>query len=195
VARGEVPLPFGGGIATTFAAHRAPRVTTLDQTGFRAGRAFLRADGSLLVPGAVDVVEYTGEGVGFHSDLGAAAAITGSLRLDPSFGGAARPARISLTVPRQRAARDASRRVLRVAIAARASGPGLCLLEVRAGRRVIARSTAPVYVAGRQRLRALLTLYGRRRLRHAHHLRVSVRASFRDVLGARTRASARGVLR
>jgi hypothetical protein len=80
-------------------------------------------------------------------------------------------------------------------VTATTSGPGLCLLQVKAGRRVVARSLAPAFKRGRQRLRALLTVSGRRRLRHAHRLHVTVTATFRDLVGARARASARAVLR
>ena len=79
---------------------------------------------------------------------------------------------------------------------ARASGPGLCLLRVRAGGRIIARSTAPVFAAGRQRLPAPLTTAGRRYLRrHRHHVRVTITAAFRDLVGASAQASAAGTLR
>ena len=75
------------------------------------------------------------------------------------------------------------------------SGPGLALLRVRAGARIIARSTAPVFASGRQRLRALLTVTGRSYLRHTHHVRVRVTATFRDLVGERATATARGMLR
>lgn len=41
-----VAIPFGGGYATLFARIRAPAVTPLGQSGFRAGGAFPRANGS-----------------------------------------------------------------------------------------------------------------------------------------------------
>jgi uncharacterized delta-60 repeat protein len=192
----DVPIAFGGGNATVFAAHREPTVIALGQTGFSPGRAIAREDGSLVLPGAIGVVQYTGEGVGYEIDQAAVAAVTPAFALDPSFGGPAQPAEISVRVARQRASTATDVRLLRVAVGARASGPGLCLLRVTAGGRVIARSTAPVFSTGPQRLRALLTTAGRRYLRrHAHHVRVTVTATFRDLVGARASARALGTLR
>jgi uncharacterized delta-60 repeat protein len=191
-----VPIGFAGGLATVFAAHREPTVTPLDQSDFRPGRPFARADGSVVLPGAVGVVQYTGEGVGFEADRAAVAAVTSTFDLDPSFGGPARRARIAVRVTRQRAASATNARLLRIAVSARASGPGLCLLRVKAGGRVIAHSTAPVYASGPQRLPALLTTAGRRYLRsHRHRVRVTVTATFRDLVGSRASATAIGTLR
>jgi hypothetical protein len=188
-------MPFGGGKATVFAVHRAPFVTSLDQSGFHAGTPVVRPDGSVVVSGAIGVVQYTGEGAGFEIDQAAAAAITPSLSLDASFGGPATPAKLSLSVPRQRAATARDVRRLAVTVVARTSGPGLALITVKAGRRTIARSIAPVFNGGTQRLHALLTLTGRRALRHAHGVRISVRATFRDLVAVTATASARGTLR
>ena len=47
-----------------------------------------------------------------------------------------------------------------VLVTATTSGPGLCLLRVKAGRQVVARSLAPAFRRGRERLRALLTIPG-----------------------------------
>ena len=137
----------------------------------------------------------TGEGAGIRSDQGAAAALTTGLALDPSFGGPRRPARVRLRVPRQRARAATRRSRMSVRVIATTSGPGLCLLRVRAGRQLVARSIAPAFRSGRQRLRALLTLRGRRRLRDARRLRVTATATCRDLVGARARDSARAVLR
>lgn len=82
-----------------------------------------------------------------------------------------------------------------MAVEATASAPGLAQLRVTAGRTVVARSTAAVFVAGRQRLAAYLTRAGRRRLRSARGVRVTVMASFRDVVGERATATTRGILR
>jgi uncharacterized delta-60 repeat protein len=192
----DVPIPFGGGRASTFAAHRDPLVASLGQSGFVAGRPFARTDGSVVLPGAIGVVQYTGEGVGEEIDQAAVAAVTPSFLLDRSFGGPAWAATFSVRVARQRAASATRADVLGVAVSARASGPGLCLLRVRAGGRLIARSTAPVFSAGRQRLSALLTIAGRRYLRgHRHHVPVTVTAAFRDLVGASAQASAAGTLR
>jgi uncharacterized delta-60 repeat protein len=191
----NVAIPFGGGQATAFAVHRAPFVTSLQQNGFFPGRPVARADGSLVLPGAIAVVQYTGEGAGYGIDQAAVAAVTPAFALDPSFGGPARLATVSVHVARQRATSAADVRLLRVAVSARTSGPGLCRLRVNVGRRVIAHSTAPVFAAGPQRLRALLTTVGRRYLRHAHRVPVTVTATFRDLVGAQATARATGTLR
>jgi hypothetical protein len=52
-----------------------------------------------------------------------------------------------------------------------------------------------VFAAGQQRLRALLTTVGRRYLRHAHRVPVTVTATFRDLVGAQATARATGTLR
>jgi uncharacterized delta-60 repeat protein len=192
---GVVPIPFGGGYATRFTTIRAPAVGPLRQGSFRAGTPVARPDGTLVVPGSVAVIENTGEGAGVQSDQGAAAALTTGFALDRSFGAPRHHARVRLRVPRQRARSAAGRRRMSVLVTATTSGPGLCLLRVKAGRHVVARSLAPAFKRGRQRLRALLTIPGRRRLRHAHRLHVTVAVTFRDLVGAQARASARAVLR
>lgn len=194
-AKADVATAFGGGNATVFAVHRAPFVGRFDQSGFHAGHAFVRPDGSLVVPGMVNVVQYTGEGVGFEIAQAAVAAIAPSLSLDASFGGAATAARLRVGVPRQRASTALDRSRLAVTVKATTDGPGLALLTVRAGHRTIAKSIAPVLRSGPQRLRALLTRTGRRYLRHRRHVRVSVRATFTDLVAQRATSTARGTLR
>ena len=189
-----IRVPFAGGLASVAAHIRPVAVMPLEQSRYGAGRPVLRPDGSLFVPGSVAVTQYTGEGTGFGHYEVAAASLTPALTLDPAFGGPARPARIAISVPAQRARTDGQRRSFRVAVQATASGPGLALLTVRSGARVLARSTAPVLHAGRQRLAALLTVSGRRLLPHAHGVRVTVTAGFRDLVGQEARATARGRL-
>jgi hypothetical protein len=194
-AAGDVAVPFGGGLSSVFVHHRAPRATSLSQSGFHAARAFVRPDGGVILPGSVGVVQYTGEGAGFEVERAAVAAITPALALDTAFGGPATPAKITVRVPSQRASLDASSRFLRVSVVVKSSGPGLALLTVKQGKRVIAHSTAPVYFTGTQRVPALLTLTGRRVLKHARHVRVTATVSFRNLVGAKAAASARGTLR
>jgi hypothetical protein len=157
----------------------------------------VRPDGAILIPGGVGIIQYTGEGAGDIHEEEAATLLRPDLKLDPSFGGPAVPARIAIRVPAQRAA-DAPRTdrlLVGVVVKATTSGPGLARLRVRAGHRTIARSTAPVFASGRQRLRALLTFTGRRYLPHAHRVRVRITANFRDLVGDRATARARGTLR
>ena len=193
--RARVVIAFGGGFVSIFARIRPVRATPLDQTGYRAGTPIVRPDGSVLIPGGVGVI-LPGEGAGVMHEEEAAAVLRPDLQLDPSFGGPASPARISVKVPSQHAVLDARRNTLRVAVDATTSGPGLALLEVRAGKRVIAKSTAAVYRTGRQRLRAFLTTTGRSYLKHARRVGVSVSATFRDLVGTEAKArTAHGTLR
>jgi len=191
----RVTLPFGGGLASVFARLRPVTLTPLAQSGFREGTPIARPDGTLLVPGGIGVIQYTGEGEGFMHEEGAAAVLSSGFALDPSFGGPRTPASIAIRVPAQRAAIDTSTNVLRIAVDATTSSPGLAILEARAGKRVIAHSTAPVLRAGHQRLRALLTWSGRPYLRRAHGVHVTVTAQFRDLVGEQASATARGTLR
>jgi hypothetical protein len=196
VRSATVPIPFGGGIASIYVRHGAPRVMSLDQNGFLPGRPFARADGGVLVPGAVSVIRYTGEDAGLEREQAAVAALGPSLELDAAFGGPARPAVLRVRIPAQRAALDAHPSLLRVAVDVTTSGPGLCVLRVADARgRTMAHSTAAVFKGGRRRLRALLTVAARTRLRRAHHVRVRVTAAFRDVMGGEATARASGTLR
>ncbi len=191
--RQSVPLPYGGGYASAFIVHRAPAVSPLAQTGLRPGLPVRRDDGSWVVPGALAVIQYTGEGTGFLRESAAASSLTADLRLDTTFGPAPPPARFAMALARQRARTVLSRRF--IALNAQVSGPGLCLLTVRAGRSVIARSTAPVLAGGAQLLRVYPTLAGRRILARSRPLTVSVAGRFRDLWAGEATATVRGVLR
>ena len=196
VTTAAVTPPFGGGLASVFAAIREPQPMSLAQSGFRPGRAVVRPDGSVVVPGALGVIRYTGEGMGVGLEQAAVVSLTaGTFALDPAFGGPPTPATIGIRVPPQRAAVDATRRVLRVAVDADVSGPGLALLTVASRGRIVARSTAPVYGPGPQRLPAYLTKLGRRALRAARNVPVTVRADFRNLVGRTATARSRGRLR
>jgi hypothetical protein len=98
-----------------------------------------------------------------------------------------------VSVPAQRARTDAKLRT--VAVSLRSSGPGLALVNVRSGRRLIAQGLAPLYGAGAGRARLRLTPAGTRLLRHPRRQRITVSALLRDVMTASARATARGTLR
>lgn len=168
-------------------------ISPLRQSGYFPGRAFTRPDGSIVLPGAIAVVQPTGEGAGHEVDRAAAVALTPSCARDSSFGGPASPARLRVRIPRRRVA--TARRRHEIAVTAATSGIGLCRLRVRAGRRLIADSTAPVFTAGRQTLQARTTEAAGRTLRHARHLRIIVTATFRDLMGSTATAAAHGRLR
>jgi uncharacterized delta-60 repeat protein len=187
----RVTIGFGGGYAT-FGRGGDP-ISPLRQSGFFPGRPFMRPDGSIVVPGAISVVQPTGEGAGHEVDRAAAVALTPSFALDASFGGPASPARLRARIPSQRVV--TARRHHEIAVTTTTSGVGLCRLRVRAGRRLIADSTAPVFTAGRQTLRARTTEAAGRTLRHARHLDITVTATFRDLMGSTATTSAHGHLR
>lgn len=187
-------LGFGGGVATTFARLRALPVGSLDQSGFGLSALVPRDDGSLLAVGGTKVIRYHGEGEGFGTGVFAAAALAPDLRLDPSFGGPATRPALTVRVARQTVRGD--RRLKRVALRATTTGPGLVLVRVRAGGRTIARMLEPVYAKGTTSLRIRLTRAGERVLRSRRSpLRVTVTATFRDLLAADDAATAHGTLR
>jgi uncharacterized delta-60 repeat protein len=189
-------LAFGGGVATAPAFHRIPTATSIDQTGFSTGRPFARADGGVVVPGAVNVVRYAGEGVGVQTTRAAVAAFTPGFTPDPAFGGPAVAPTIRLKVPPQRARTAAKATRYAMNVTATASGPGLALLRVTDAKNVvIARSTAPVFKAGRQTLKAYLTKSGRKRLKHARNVKIKVSVHFRDLVYGFAEHKASGTLR
>jgi uncharacterized delta-60 repeat protein len=181
----DVPLVFGGGATS---AGPVADETSVRQDGFVPGRVLARADGSVLLPGAVGVIQRTARDFADGIYEAAVAAVTPALALDPSFGGRARPPTIAVRLAPERQATA-------VGVIARTSGPGLCLLRARAGGRVVARSTVAIFTAGPQRLRARLTSTGRRALRGAHGVPVMVTATFRDLVGGQASARAAGTLR
>jgi hypothetical protein len=132
--------------------------------------------------------------VGYELEQAAVASLTPAFVLDPGFGGSATPATLRLRVPPQRAANVVKRIDHHLAIDATTSAPGLCRVRVVARGHVVAHSQAPVYRSGHQRLPIYLTDIGRRMLRRAHHLRVTVSARFRDLVGSDATATATGVL-
>ena len=100
---------------------------SLRQNAFVPGHALARADGSLVLPGATSVVEHTDRGLTHAISEAAVAATTPAFALDPAFGGAARPPTISVRLAPGRLTNP-------IAVSARTSGPGLCLLRVTAAR-------------------------------------------------------------
>lgn len=197
-AAGTLLAPaFGGGYATVGAVHRVPGVGPLRQSGFSAATVLARPDGGLLLAGSVAVTQYTGEGTGLLHEEIAVAAYRPDLSPDPGWGGPARPASLTLSVPPQRATIVAHPRMRRaIRVLATTSAAGLARIEIRSRGRLIARTNAPVFRAGAgQRLLVFLTREGRRVLAGAHDLPVSVTATFRDLVASEARATAHGRLR
>ena len=163
-------IRLGGGVGAINAARMVP----LRQTGFAAGELLRRLDGSFLVAGGVNLVQYTGEGEGISSVRHAVVALTPQLTVDRSFGPAfPRPAVAARVLRLERSHLVAQLRL-------RASAPGLLAVRVRDRRgRTLVRGLVPVHRAGRQVVRVRTTAAGQRILRR----RVSVRMTgrFRDL--------------
>jgi uncharacterized delta-60 repeat protein len=183
---------FGGGVASPRVPDQPAGLGELRQTSFRTAEAMQRADGSLLVAGAVRVVRYTGEGAGLSTGRFAVGATTPALTVDRRFGGPASRPRLDLRVIRQRARTSA--RLGRVALRARASGPGLAFIRVRARGRVIARGVEPLFAEGRTTIRLPTTAIGERLLRRRTPLRLTVTARWRDLLAQQTVVRTRATL-
>ena len=188
-----VAFGFGGGVASPRVSGEPPEPGELRQTSFRTAEAVQRADGSLLVAGAVRVVRYTGEGAGLSTGRFAVGAITPALTVDRRFGGPATRPRLDIRVVRQRAVTSA--RLGRIVLRASASGPGLVLIRVRARGRVIAQGLEPLFAAGRTTIRLPTTGIGDRLLRRHAPLRVSLSARSRDLFAQQTTVRTRATLR
>jgi uncharacterized delta-60 repeat protein len=198
-ANGSVPparviaLPFGGG-GSSFVVSIKPRpVAEIVQNSFGGTRLVPRPDGSYLVPGGVSVTQPTGEGSGYSIGRFAAAGLTSSLELDPSFGGPAAPLRLSVRLSRQRARTAFKRHGIRIEL--KASAVGLARVKILAGRRAIAHSLLPVFTTARHVLPVELTKYGNLYLRRHRNVRVTISATGRDLLTTTRTATARGRLR
>lgn len=185
----ETSIPFVAG-PTSFVAVGS----TDPQHGLQAGALLLRPDGGLLVLGGAPVRRYTGEGSGFSTVPLAEARLRPDDALDLTFGGPLARATAATSLMPQRARTAARTRRIRVRL--RTSGPGTAILRVRDSRRSILAEDVTA-VAGRTTTTAQirLTRDGRRLLVAHHQIRVTVGVDFRDVVGARAGALARGTLR
>jgi hypothetical protein len=171
-------LHFGGGI------HGGP----LRQNSLHIfARALRRPDGSILVPGGVAVVRYTGEGEGYSTGAGAFTSLTPQFGLDTSFGGARTAPRLSVRVPRQSSASVNRRR--RVSVVVEPSAPSLCEIRVTAGRRLVAKRVIAMF-SQRSRRWSLRTKWS---LPTRTRLKVVVRV--RDMIATQATATRRSTLR
>jgi uncharacterized delta-60 repeat protein len=165
-------LHFGGGI------HGGP----LRQNSFGTfARALRRPDSSIVIPGGVSLVRYTGEGEGYSTGASAFASLTPEFALEAGFGGARTLPRISVRIPRQSAAAVNRRR--RLSVVLKPSAPSLCEVRIGAGGRRIAKKVIAMFSERRRRW----TLPTRVALRRGARLTVTVRV--RDMIG--TEAGAR----
>jgi hypothetical protein len=167
-----IPVPFSGGVAGF----------GLGQEGFVPGRPFARADGSVVLPGGVAVLSYTGDRQGDMHQEQAVLSLVPDQGLDPAFGGPRRAASLSLSIPPRSVAGTVRTWALPVDVVA--SGLGLAQVTVRARGRVVGVTTAPVFQFGAWTVRVPLTAGGRRALAGRHRVRVSVSAAFQDLVGA-----------
>ncbi|MEA2192646.1 MAG: hypothetical protein QOI73_2767 [Solirubrobacteraceae bacterium] len=188
-----VDLPFGGGGSSFLVSVRPRPVASLRQNSFFGKLVVRRSDGSYVVPGSVKVSQPTGEGTGFSTGRFAAAALTPSFALDPSFGGPARKLALSVRLTRQRASSAHARHGIRVTL--RSSAVGLARVKVTHAGRAIALSLVPVFKTTSHTLPVELTSYGNGYLRHHRNVKVSVTAQARDLLTATKTAKAAGRLR
>lgn len=158
----------------------------------------LRSDGTLLVVGSLGVIQPAGEGEGFVHDELAVGAFRPDLTPDSSWGGPARSPALAVQVPAQRM-RSILRRgtSARVRVNLRSSAPGEADVKVFHGGVLVARGSAELlHAGGGQWTRALLTPRGRERLRPGRGpRRVTVTATFRDLVGQPATARGTGVLR
>lgn len=192
VARPERPIDplLGGGFASFGGSTRTG--AGADQGSFTPQAAVQRANGSIVLAGGVKVTRYTGEGDGSSTALFAAVSLTPELGQDRSFGGEPSRARFGLRVARQRA--RSSARLRRILLRFRASGPGLVLVRVRDGRRILAQQVVPIYASGSSTVRLPLTKFGRSVLRSGGR-RVNVGYRFVDVVRERATGTGRARLR
>jgi uncharacterized delta-60 repeat protein len=128
------------------------------------GTPIVRADGSVLVPGAVGVL-----GGGRLHEEEAAYSLTRELTADRAFGGRAMAPTVRLTVRVQRAG-------ARIAATLGASAPGVAIVKARHGTRLLGSVSVPVFAAGRQSVRIALERAPRT------GTRVTVSVELRDLL-------------
>ncbi|HWH10142.1 MAG TPA: delta-60 repeat domain-containing protein [Solirubrobacteraceae bacterium] len=188
----SVGTPFGGGSSSFVTSERPRGLPPLDQNTF-AGSVLERPDGSFVLLGDVAVSQPTGEGEGRSSEELAAAALTPSFGLDPSFGGPPTPLQATLAVIRQRASTARTRHGIRVTLGV--SAPGLARIVIKASGRVVAQSVLPVFVAGASTLPVELTSFGNTWLGRHPRSRLTASLKARDVLTNTATATASGALR
>jgi len=178
-------LGFGGGWPSVFTHQKPPPLPVFEQSSFAAAQLVRRPDGSVLVTGSVRI-DFTGQF--------AVAGLTPSFGLDPAFGGAATPARLSLTMPKRQRAKVYARLKFIALRVSNSSTPALALIRARAGRRVIAQGVEALYAPGISNVRLRLTVFGEKLLRRGRRTRVAITARSRDLLAQESSARARGTL-
>jgi len=193
----SVSIGFGGGEFSTLdgsgGGRRPLSLPPLEQDTFQHGFVVRRSDASFLIVGGVALRPSSGAGAGGSGFDFAAAALTPSLALDTSFGGAATPLHAALRVPTQRAATARSRHSIRVKLDL--SAPGLCFVVITAHNQIVAQALLPAFAAGPATLPVELTPYGDQWLRHHRHVTLSVGAQARDLLTNTATVTAAGALR
>jgi hypothetical protein len=150
-----------------------PRAT-IEQTYFAAARPFAAPGGRVVFPGAVVVAQPAGEE---DSELRnpAVAVVSSRLALDRHFGAQRRRPALGIQLPRRQ-------RAAAVRLRMRTSSPWLAAISVRAGGRLVARATVPIWKSGHSSV-----TIPRAPSRRTGHLRATVR--FRDLVGATARAT------
>jgi len=173
--RRSLTLGFGGG-----STGRRDSQRNFLQNSFRGAQLVPRPDGTYLVPGGVGLSRPEGHGEEVSISRFAAAVLTSSLRLDRSFGAAARRLRVSVGLPPQDAAaavRDAA-----ISIKLRLSSVGLARVRIAHRGRVVARGLVAVLRTNSQASPIRLTPYGRQYLREHPRAKMSITVTARDLL-------------
>jgi hypothetical protein len=187
----DLETPFGGGSSSFVVSQRPRALPPLTQNTF-TGAVVQRPDGSYVFLGDVAVSQPTGEGEGRSIDDFAAAALTPSFALDPSFGGSAVRLHATLALIRQRASTARTRHGIRVTLDV--SAPGLARVVIKAAGRVVAQSVLPVFDAGRVTLPVELTSFGDQWLKTHPRSRLTLILKARDLLTNLVTATAAGTL-
>ena len=188
----DVDPAFGGGGSSFLVSVKPRPVASVAQNSFldRGDTTVVRrADGSLLVAGGVRVSQPTGEGAGYSIGRFAAAALTPSLAVDPTFGGPAAKPKLSVKLSLQRASTARTRHGIRVQV--KASQTGLTRVKITHDGRAIAYSLLPIFKTTSHTIPVELTSYGNTYLRNHRNVRVSITANGRDLLASPMKTSAR----
>jgi hypothetical protein len=189
-----VAVPFGGGTGEPLpnSLYTYPEVSfTLAQNSFlgtdTSPQAVRLSGGEVMLAGNVELAT-PGPPAARSTDRWALALLTPGPALDPAAGAPAHRPLLGAFAPSQSAARDGARGRLLVGLDS--TSPGLALVSVRAGRRVLASRLVALLAGGRTAVQVPFSRGARRYL--AAHGRAPLHAvvAFRDLLAQPASASA-----
>lgn len=191
-------VPFGGGNGEPLPArgYSYPEVSfAVSQNSFLDNeslpRAYLLAGGRVLLAGDVSLTaRQPGRRPERSTNRIALVLLDPSFELDPSAGAPGAAPVVSLSAPPQAARRDLARRALRVRLDT--SAPGLAAIDVRVGRRELARRVVALLDTGGSLVNLPLEKRARRFLAAHRRARLQVTVVLHDLLA--DGVSARGTL-